>query len=224
MNKLIITIDGFAATGKSTQAKRLAKALNYNYVDTGAMYRAVTLFALEQPPEGNLDFDLLNRSLDQIQIHFEEGAEEQQTFLNGINVSQAIRDPKINQHVSKVAAQKEVRSFLSNTQKLLGANKGVVMDGRDIGTAVFPQAECKFFLSATPEVRAMRRYQEQVQAGVDESYEAVLASVKARDEQDTTRAYAPLKKAEDALEIEVSNLTIEEVFDLLYAHVSKQLN
>jgi cytidylate kinase len=224
MNKLIIAIDGFAATGKSTQAKRLAKALNYTYVDTGAMYRAVTLFALEQPPEGNLDFDLLNRSLDQIQIHFEEGAEEQQTFLNGKNVSQAIRDPKINQHVSKVAAQKEVRSFLSKTQKLLGANKGVVMDGRDIGTAVFPQAECKFFLTATPEVRAMRRYQEQVQAGVDESYEAVLASVKARDEQDTTRAYAPLKKAEDALEIEVSNLTIEEVFDLLYAHVSKQLN
>ena len=224
MNKLIIAIDGYAATGKSTQAKRLANALNYTYVDTGAMYRAVTLFALEQEPKGSVDLELLCRSLDQIKIHFEGGAGKQQTFLNGANVSQAIRDPKINEYVSKVAAHEVVRSFLSKQQKALGVDKGIVMDGRDIGTVVFPLAECKFFLTATPEVRAKRRHQEQLQAGLQESYDEVLSSVKARDSQDTSRAFAPLLKAEDAVEIDVSDLTIEQVYEQLYAQVLKRIH
>ncbi len=224
MNKLIIAIDGYAATGKSTQAKRLANALNYTYVDTGAMYRAVTLFALDQEPKGSVDLELLCRSLDQIKIHFEGSAGKQQTFLNGVNVSQAIRDPKINEYVSKVAAQKAVRSFLSKQQKALGADKGIVMDGRDIGTVVFPLAECKFFLTATPEVRAKRRHQEQLLAGLQESYDEVLLSVKDRDSQDTSRAFAPLLKAEDAVEIDVSDLTIEQVYEQLYTQVLKRIH
>ena len=168
--------------------------------------------------------DLLCRSLDQIKIHFEGGAGKQQTFLNGVNVSQTIRDPKINEYVSKVAAQEDVRSFLSKQQKALGVDKGIVMDGRDIGTVIFPLAECKFFLTATPEVRAKRRHQEQLQAGLQESYDEVLSSVKARDSQDTSRAFAPLLKAEDAVEIDVSDLTIEQVFDQLYAQVLKRIH
>lgn len=223
MNKKIIAIDGYAATGKSTQAKRLAKVLNFTYVDTGAMYRAVTLFGFNQAPKGSVDLNLLNESLNQIMIRFEEGAEEQQTFLNDANVTKAIRDPKINQYVSQVAAQEAVRTFLTEQQQLLVADKGVVMDGRDIGTVVFPHAACKFFLTASVEVRAKRRYLEQREAGVEESLDEVLFNVKARDDQDASRAIAPLQKAKDAIEIDVSNLTLEQVFDELYAYAVQKL-
>lgn len=223
MNKKIIAIDGYAATGKSTQAKRLAKVLNFTYVDTGAMYRAVTLFGFNQAPKGSVDLNLLNESLNQITIRFEEGAEEQQTFLNDANVTKAIRDPKINQYVSQVAAQEAVRTFLTEQQQLLVADKGVVMDGRDIGTVVFPHAACKFFLTASVEVRAKRRYLEQREAGVEESLDEVLFNVKARDDQDASRAIAPLQKAKDAIEIDVSNLTLEQVFDELYAYAVQKL-
>ena len=161
MKKIIIAIDGHAATGKSTQAKRLAKTLGYTYVDTGAMYRAVTLFGLNQDPKGGIEMNKLIQSLDQIRIYFEEVEGVQQTFLNGLNVTQSIRDPKVNEFVSQVAANESVRTFLSKQQQRMGEGKGVVMDGRDIGTVVFPNAECKFFLTASPEIRAQRRYQEQ---------------------------------------------------------------
>lgn len=223
MNNIIIAIDGYSATGKSTQAKHIAKALNYTYVDTGAMYRAVTLFGFHQQTKGSVDLKLLNKSLDQISIHFEDGANEQQTFLNDKNITKAIRDPKVNKFVSQVASQEAVRSFLTNQQQLLGAAKGVVMEGRDIGTVVFPQAECKFFLTASAEVRAKRRYDEQFEKRIDESFEKVLYNVKARDDQDATRAFAPLRKAEDAVEIDVSNLTINEVFDVLYTQVIQKI-
>ena len=223
MNKLIIAIDGLASTGKSTQAKRLAKTLNYIYVDSGAMYRAVTLFGLKQQPEGRLDLGVLTQSLDQIKIHFEGGAEAQQTFLNGENVTSALRDPKINEYVSEVAALEAVRSFLGEQQKRMGTDKGVVMDGRDIGTVIFPQADCKFFLTASAEVRAQRRHQEQLEAGLEESFEEVFANVVARDQQDTSRTVAPLEKAHDAVEIDVSEMTLDEVFDLLYVTVLKKL-
>ncbi|MDB3862077.1 (d)CMP kinase [Flavobacteriaceae bacterium] len=223
MNKKIIAIDGYAATGKSTQAKRLAKVLNFTYIDTGAMYRAVTLFGFNQAPKGSVDLNLLNESLNQITIRFEEGAEEQQTFLNDANVTKAIRDPKINQYVSQVAAQEAVRTFLTEQQQLLVADKGVVMDGRDIGTVVFPHAACKFFLTASVEVRAKRRYLEQREAGVEESLDEVLFNVTARDDQDASRAIAPLQKAKDAIEIDVSNLTLEQVFDELYAYAVQKL-
>jgi cytidylate kinase len=130
----------------------------------------------------------------------------------------------LNEYVSKVAAHEAVRSFLSKQQKALGVDKGIVMDGRDIGTVVFPLAECKFFLTATPEVRAKRRHQEQLQAGLQESYDEVLSSVKDRDSQDTSRAFAPLLKAEDAVEIDVSELTIEQVYEQLYAQVLKRIH
>jgi len=223
MKKLIIAIDGHAATGKSTQAKRLAKKLGYVYVDTGAMYRAITLFAYQQEPVGEIDYNLLQLSLDQIQIHFEGKADAQQIFLNGKEVTKAIRKPEINNLVSQVAAKEPIRFFLKKLQRELGANKGIVMDGRDIGTVVFPEAACKFFLTANATVRAQRRYEEQLAQGHEESFEAVLTNLKSRDALDETRSVAPLKKAADAVEIDVSNQTIEEVFELLYAQVLEKL-
>ena len=222
MNKLIIAIDGLAATGKSTQAKRLSKAFGFIYVDTGAMYRAVTLFGFNQFPKGSVDLSLLNDSLDQILIHFEEVEGKQQTFLNGKNVTKAIRAAEVNKWVSQVASQEAVRTFLTKQQQLIGADRGVVMDGRDIGTVVFPDAQCKFFLTATPEVRAKRRYQEQLEAGLSGTFDEVLNNVKTRDKQDQTRTIAPLQKAQDAIEIDVSNLSIDEVFEILHTAVLKK--
>lgn len=222
MNKINIAIDGAAATGKSTLAKRLAKALDYIYIDTGAMFRAITFFGLEQHPKGEINVPLLVASLSEISIHFEETLSGQRTFLNGVDVTQALRNPEINAKVSAVAALPEIRSFLLDIQQQLGEDKGVVMDGRDIGTVVFPKAECKFFLTASPEIRARRRFNEQLAEGIDESYEAVLQNVKARDHQDSTRAIAPLTKAVDALEIDVSDLSIEAVFQVMTHHISEK--
>lgn len=222
MNKINIAIDGAAATGKSTLAKRLAKALDYIYIDTGAMFRAITFFGLEQHPKGEINVPLLVASLSEISIHFEETLSGQRTFLNGVDVTQALRNPEINAKVSAVAALPEIRSFLLDIQQQLGEDKGVVMDGRDIGTVVFPKAECKFFLTASPEIRARRRFNEQLADGIDESYEAVLQNVKARDHQDTTRTIAPLTKAVDALEIDVSDLSIEAVFQVMTHHISEK--
>lgn len=224
MNKLIIAIDGHAATGKSTQAKRLAKKLGYTYVDTGAMYRAITLFAIQQEPDGQIVEELLKESLDQIQIHFEGQADAQKIFLNGKEVTAAIRKPEINAQVSKVAALESIRFFLKKLQRKLGVNKGIVMDGRDIGTVIFPEADCKFFLTANASVRAQRRYQEQLDKGIEESYTAVYNNLKNRDTEDENRATAPLKKAADAIEVEVSHLTIDEVFNTLYARVKEKLD
>ena len=224
MNKLIIAIDGHAATGKSTQAKRLAKKLGYTYVDTGAMYRAITLFAIQQEPDGQIDEELLKESLDQIQIHFEGQADAQKIFLNGKEVTAAIRKPEINAQVSKVAALESIRFFLKKLQRKLGVNKGIVIDGRDIGTVIFPEADCKFFLTANASVRAQRRYQEQLDKGIEESYTAVYNNLKNRDTEDENRATAPLKKAADAIEVEVSHLTIDEVFNTLYARVKEKLD
>jgi len=222
MNKINIAIDGAAATGKSTLAKRLAKALDYIYIDTGAMFRAITFFGLEQHPKGEINVPLLVASLSEISIHFEETLSGQRTFLNGVDVTQALRNPEINAKVSAVAALPEIRSFLLDIQQQLGEDKGVVMDGRDIGTVVFPKAECKFFLTASPEIRARRRFNEQLAEGIDESYEAVLQNVKARDHQDSTRTIAPLTKAVDALEIDVSDLSIEAVFQVMTHHISEK--
>ena len=216
MDKLIIAIDGYSATGKSTHAKALAKKLNFTYVDTGAMYRAVTLFGLNQNPKNIIDLRLLNNSLNQIKIHFEEGDEEQQTFLNNENVTKVIRDPRVNKTVSRVAAQKPIRSFLNDQQHLLALDKNLVMDGRDIGTVVFPNSLCKFFLIANAEVRAKRRYLEQLEVGLEESLEEVLQNINSRDNQDESRVTSPLQKANDAIEIDVSNLNIDGVFNILY--------
>jgi cytidylate kinase len=223
MDKLIIAIDGYSATGKSTHAKALAKKLNFTYVDTGAMYRAVTLFGLNQNPKNIIDLRLLNNSLNQIKIHFEEGDEEQQTFLNKENVTKVIRDPRVNKNVSRVAAQKQIRSFLTDQQHLLALDKNLVMDGRDIGTVVFPNSFCKFFLIANAEIRAKRRYLEQLDVGLEESLEEVLQNINARDNQDESRVTSPLQKANDAIEIDVSNLNIDGAFNILYNQVLKKL-
>jgi cytidylate kinase len=222
MQKIIVAIDGYAATGKSSQAKRLAKTLGYTYIDTGAMYRAVTYFALQQEPKGTLNLELLVAALDTIQIDFKNTDLGQQTFLNQKDVSQAIREPEVTSQVSEVARIPEVRAFLVAQQQAMGKDKGIVMDGRDIGTVVFPNAECKFFLTASPEVRAKRRHLEQLSNGNQESYEAVLSNIQSRDRMDSSRETAPLKKAADAIELDVSALTIDEVYELLWEYILKK--
>ena len=217
MENIIIAIDGYAATGKSTLAKRLANHLDYVYVDTGAMYRAVTLHALQN---GWLDKSKSSQytefdQLDKFKIQFQLINKKQHTFLNGKDVESIIRRPEVSDNVSEVAAIPEVRDILVSQQRAMGIKKGIVMDGRDIGTVVFPNAECKFFLTATPEVRAKRRLLELDLAGIKISFNEVLENVKKRDKQDSSRAVAPLVKAADALLIDVSELTIENAFNTL---------
>jgi cytidylate kinase len=223
MGKIIIAIDGYAATGKSSQAKLLAATLGYTYIDTGAMYRAVTLFALRQQPQGEVEPERLIESLQNITITFQSKDSEQLTFLNGENVTDAIRSTQVTEHVSSIAKIPEVRYFLVAQQKALGQKKGIVMDGRDIGTVVFPNAECKFFLTASPEVRAQRRHLEQVEKGIKEDFEDVLDNITSRDLLDSTRAVSPLKKASDAIEIDVSTLSIKEVYDKLWSHIKNKI-
>ena len=213
MKKIIIAIDGFAATGKSTVAKKIANSLGYVYIDTGAMYRSVTYFGQKQNDGEGIDVMQLVDSLSQLKIHFENSEQGQQTFLNDENVTVKIREAKVNNAVSDIASVKEIRDFLVTQQRQMGKDKGIVMDGRDIGTVVFPEAESKFFLTASPEIRAKRRHKEQLEAGNLEPYEAVLENVKARDHQDSTHLINPLRKAESAVEIEVSNLSIDEVYE-----------
>ncbi len=213
MKKIIIAIDGFAATGKSTVAKKIANSLGYVYIDTGAMYRSVTYFGQKQNDGEGIDVMQLVDSLSQLKIHFENSEQGQQTFLNDENVTVKIREAKVNNAVSDIASVKEIRDFLVTQQRQMGKDKGIVMDGRDIGTVVFPEAESKFFLTASPEIRAKRRHKEQLEAGNLEPYEAVLENVKVRDHQDSTRLINPLRKAESAVEIEVSNLSIDEVYE-----------
>jgi len=223
MGKIIIAIDGYAATGKSSQAKLLAATLGYTYIDTGAMYRAVTLFALRQQPQGEVEPERLIESLQNITITFQSKDSEQLTFLNGENVTDAIRSTQVTEHVSSIAKIPEVRYFLVAQQKALGQKKGIVMDGRDIGTVVFPNAECKFFLTASPEVRAQRRHLEQVEKGIKEDFEDVLDNITSRDLLDSTRAVSPLKKASDAIEIDVSTLSIKEVYGKLWSHIKDKI-
>ena len=223
MGKIIIAIDGYAATGKSSQAKLLAATLGYTYIDTGAMYRAVTLFALRKHPQGEVETERLIESLQNITITFQSKDSEQLTFLNGENVTDAIRSTQVTEHVSSIAKIPEVRSFLVAQQKALGQKKGIVMDGRDIGTVVFPNAECKFFLTASPEVRAQRRHLEQVEKGIKEDFEDVLDNITSRDLLDSTRAVSPLKKASDAIEIDVSTLSIKEVYGKLWSHIKDKI-
>ncbi|QXP79467.1 MULTISPECIES: (d)CMP kinase [Winogradskyella] len=214
MSKIIIAIDGFSSTGKSTVAKQLAKKLNYIYVDTGAMYRAVAYFALENEyiGEGFFKEEALIGSLEQINITFKfnETLAFAEVYLNGKNIESDIRTLKVSKYVSPVATLSEVRSKLVEQQQIMGKDKGIVMDGRDIGTVVFPEAELKIFMTASAETRATRRYKELLERGHDLSYEDVLENVTTRDHIDSTREDSPLVKAEDAIEIDNSYLTIEE--------------
>ncbi|NMH89921.1 (d)CMP kinase [Flavivirga algicola] len=217
MNKITIAIDGFSSTGKSTVAKQLAKYLGYIYVDTGAMYRAVTLYAMEKGLISDDDFNIeaLVYQLPNIEISFKfnEILGFAEVYLNGINVEKEIRTLKVSGFVSQVAAVSQVRHKLVEQQQKMGKDKGVVMDGRDIGTVVFPDAELKLFMTASAEKRAIRRYEELIGRGDKVVYEDVLQNVQERDHIDTTRKDSPLEKAKDAIEIDNSSLSLEEQFD-----------
>ena len=217
--KFIITLDGPASTGKSSLAKRLSKKLGYIHIDSGSMYRAATLFALRLDPERTLRPNIFVKYLSEIKIDFKKIHEEQKIFLNNEDVSHEIRKTYITNEVSNVAKIPELRTFLVNKQKEFGKNKGVIMDGRDIGTIVFPNAECKFFLSAKVEVRAKRRYLEQLKQGINQTYKMVLDNIIMRDSLDTKRVNSPLKKAVDAIEIDVSNMTLDDVYKKLLTHI-----
>ncbi|RUT68106.1 (d)CMP kinase [Flavobacterium cupreum] len=216
MKKITIAIDGFSSTGKSTLAKQLAKELEYVYVDTGAMYRAVALFAMQNQFIGPNTFDkkALTESLSKIQLEFKFNADLgfAEMYLNGENVEKQIRTIEVSSYVSKVAEVSEVRSKLVEQQQAMGTNKAIVMDGRDIGTVVFPNAELKIFMTASAETRAQRRFDELQEKGDNVSYEDVLKNVVERDYIDTHRADSPLVIADDAIEIDNSYLSREEQF------------
>lgn len=220
MNKKItIAIDGFSSTGKSTLAKQLAKHLGYVYVDTGAMYRAVTFFAMQNGYINADSFDkqsLINSlPFIKLQFKFNPHLGFAEMYLNDVNVETEIRTIEVSNFVSKVAEVSEVRAKLVEQQKEMGKDKGIVMDGRDIGTVVFPDAELKIFMTASASTRAQRRFDELQQKGDDVSYEEVLKNVEERDYIDTHRVDSPLIKAEDAIEIDNSYLNREEQFQVV---------
>lgn len=219
MKKITIAIDGGSSTGKSTLAKQLAQALGYIYIDTGAMYRAVTLFALQKGYLGQQENTAaLLKNLSEITLHFVPNPTlgHSEMHLNGKNVEKEIRTMKVSQYVSRVAALPEVRQLLVAQQQQMGKDKGVVMDGRDIGTVVFPEAELKIFLKANLTTRATRRYKELQHKGEQVTYEEVLQNLQERDQTDATRQVAPLQKAKDAIELDNSALSLEAQFQQLY--------
>lgn len=215
--KIIIAIDGHSSCGKSTMAKSLAKRLGYVYIDTGAMYRVVTLVALRKGWIENKipDTQKIINGLKDIKITFkwDEEAGKNTTFLNGENVEDEIRQLEVSENVSPISTIAEVRHEMVRQQRENGKNKGIVMDGRDIGTVVFPDAELKIFMTASPEIRAQRRYLELTEKGDKVNFEEILANVEGRDKIDSTRAVSPLKQAGDALILDNSELTREQQLD-----------
>jgi len=224
---IIIAIDGYSSTGKSTLAKKLARKYGFIYIDTGAMYRAVSLYAMQNGfiENGFFNTDGLISSLDKIELNFKYNVDLgfSEMYLNGINVEKEIRSIEVSNVVSKVAAISEIRARLVKQQQSMGMNKNIVMDGRDIGTVVFPKADIKIFMTASAEKRAQRRFKEMVDNGVEISYNSVLKNVNTRDLIDTTRKDSPLIKAEDAAEIDNSNLSVDETFERVYNYVEKNM-
>lgn len=214
MKKITIAIDGFSSCGKSTMAKDLAKELGYIYVDTGAMYRSVTLYALRNGliNEDGINTEKLAEKMCDIHISFVFNPEtgRPDTYLNGELVEKEIRSIEVSNHVSPIAAIPFVREAMVNQQKKMGENKGVVMDGRDIGTVVFPNAELKVFVTASAEVRAQRRYDELKAKGMEADFNEILKNVQERDYLDSHREVSPLRKADDAIELDNSFMTIDE--------------
>lgn len=226
MKKITIAIDGFSSCGKSTMAKDLAKEIGYIYVDTGAMYRSVTLFALRHNlfnADGTIREEELKEQMKDINISFQlnKTTGRPDTYLNGENVENDIRTMEVSSHVSPIATLAFVREALVAQQQRMGAEKGIVMDGRDIGTVVFPKAELKIFVTASAEVRAQRRYDELKAKGMDADYTDILKNVEERDYIDSHRATSPLRKADDAIELDNSNLTIAEQKKWLYEQYLK---
>lgn len=215
MKKIIVAIDGHSSCGKSTMAKDLAREVGYIYVDTGAMYRAVTLFAMRNnlfDAEGNINTERLEQLLPEVKISFKLDPETSRPMacLNGEVVEQEIRSLEVSQHVSPIAALPFVRAKLVEQQQAMGKEKGIVMDGRDIGTVVFPKAELKIFVTASAEIRAQRRFKELEAKGMPADFDDILKNVEERDYIDSHRATSPLRQADDALVLDNSHLTIEE--------------
>lgn len=214
MKRIIIAVDGFSSCGKSTMAKDLAREVGYIYVDTGAMYRAVTLYAMRKGlfHGKEIDSEKLQQLMPDIHISFKFNAEtgRPDTYLNGELVEKEIRSLEVSSHVSVVAALPFVRSAMVEQQQRMGEDKGIVMDGRDIGTTVFPQAELKIFVTASAEVRAQRRFDELKAKGMPADYDEILKNVQERDYIDSHREVSPLRKADDAIELDNSHMTIPE--------------
>ncbi len=223
--KIIIAIDGFSSCGKSTLAKAMAKALEYVFVDTGAMYRAIALYFLRN----NIAFDdtvSIEAALHSIELRFKYNSESQKSdmYLNGENVEQEIRQMQVSQRVSEVASIAAVRDFAVAQQQAMGVDKGIVMDGRDIGTVVFPNAALKIFVTADPAIRLERRYQELLQTNPTISKEEVAANLQQRDSMDSTREHSPLKQAEDALVLDNTNLDRAQQFELAMQWAMDRIN
>lgn len=216
MNKLKIAIDGWSSCGKSTLAKQIANELGYTYIDSGAMYRAITLYFMRNEIDAT-ETDAIHQALSRIELKFKKGllSDASDMYLNGENVEEQIRSMSVAHEVSKVAAIKEVRDFAVHQQKEMGKEGGVVMDGRDIGTVVFPDADVKLFITASPEIRAQRRYKELMEKGMTVSMEEVIDNLKKRDHIDSTRTFSPLIQAEDALVIDNSTMSMDG--QLVYA-------
>ena len=227
MKKITIAIDGFSSTGKSTLAKQLAKHLGYVYVDTGAMYRAVTFYAMQNGyvSEEHLDKEALINDLPNInlQFQFNDNLGFAEMYVNGTNVEKEIRTLDVSRCVSQVAEISEVRSKLVASQQEMGKNKAIVMDGRDIGTVVFPEAELKIFMNSSAQTRAERRFNELIEKGQHVTYDEVLQNVQERDYIDTHREDSPLVKADDAIEIDNSAMSKQEQFDLVMELVGERV-
>jgi len=228
LKKIVVAIDGFSSTGKSTLAKQLANKLGYVYVDTGAMYRAVTFYAMQINIITKNEFDKakLIELLGDIELNFifNETLGFGEIYMNGINIEKEIRSLEVSNFVSKIAEISEVRAKLVEQQQKMGEARGIVMDGRDIGTVVFPNAELKIFMTASAKTRAQRRFEELIKRGDNVSYEAILKNVQQRDHIDSTREDSPLKMTSDAIEIDNSNLSLEEQFELVYGIAKNKLN
>ena len=221
MGKIIVAIDGYSSCGKSTIAKALAKYAGYTYVDTGAMYRTIALYMLRNRISEQAD---IIAALPNIQVGFALVDGAQHAMLNGEDVESQIRTLEVGNRASEISQIKEVRAFLVAQQQQMGEAKGIVMDGRDIGTVVFPKAELKLFLTASPEVRAQRRYDELVAKGETPDYAAVLKDVNERDYRDTHRAESPLRQADDAIVVDNSHMSREEQMQVIYGLFDKAVN
>ncbi len=219
MDKLIVAIDGPASSGKSTTAKLLAEKLGYLYIDTGAMYRAITLLAIRHKILDNQEEIIkLTKEID-IQLKFEKG--QTLVFVDGVDVSEEIRSMEVSNQVSPISKIEEVRNIMVQKQRSMGKNGGVVMEGRDITTVVFPDADIKIFLNATIEERANRRVKEYHSKGINISFDQVVENIRERDRIDSSREVSPLRKSEDAIEIDTTNLTIDEQVNLIFQKVKE---
>lgn len=223
-NKIIIAIDGTSSTGKSTLAKRLAHKLNYIYIDSGAMYRALTYYAIDKKyiTESVFDSQKLIKDINNIKIDFQLNKDngKYEIHLNDIPVEKHIRTLSVSNYVSRIATIGELRKHMVKVQHSLGAGKGIIMDGRDIGTVVFPNAELKFYLDASLELRARRRFKELIDNKHDITYYEVLSNIKLRDEQDINRENSPLKAASDSIIIKTDKLNLSELEDIMFSYIT----